>query len=377
MNILPRSLFQTLLKQVGKNKVIVLTGPRRVGKTFLLDQLEATLKTPAVRMNGDLPETHQILSSKNIQSYKRLLGTSRLLIIDEAQMIDGIGQILKIIIDHFKDLTILATGSSSFDLTNQIGEPLTGRQLHYHLYPVWQGELNLSETHLDTVRNLEERLLFGSYPELINLETEAEKRKYLHELVASCLFKDILIYDQIRNSNKLSELLQLIAFQVGKEVSLLEIGRQLSISKDTVAKYLDLLSKVFVIYRVGGYSSNLRKEVVKTSKWYFVDNGIRNALINNFSPLAGRNDLGALWENYLMAERIKRNAYSENNVIPYFWRTYDQQEIDLIEVKDGKLSAFEFKWRDSKAKPPVFFTKSYPSASFQVVNRENYFDFID
>ncbi len=372
-----RVLANSVLKEIGKNKVIVLVGARRVGKTFLLDEIESGYSGKALRLNGDLPETHKLLGSLNIQTYKRILADSNLLIIDEAQVVPEIGRILKIIIDHFKQLTIIATGSSAFDLSNKIGEPLTGRQLTYHLYPVWQGELSLMESPLETSRNLADRLIYGSYPEVITLSTDSERRKYLLELISSYLLKDILIYDHVRNSHKLMELLQLLAHQVGKEVALQELGRQLSISKDTVAKYLDLLSKVFVIYKVGAYSSNLRKEIVKSSKWYFVDNGIRNALINNFGSLELRNDHGILWENYLMMERIKNNGYNQKNVLTYFWRTYDQQEIDLIEASDEKLSAFEFKWSNKKVKPPLFFVKSYPDSTFQEVNRDNYLEFIN
>ncbi len=373
---IPRAILSAIQAQLGKNKVVILVGARRVGKTYLLDQIESGYSGGIVRLNGDLPETHQLLSSLNVQTYTRILNGTKLLLIDEAQVIPQIGRILKIIIDQFKDLTIIATGSSSFDLSNKVGEPLTGRQLTYHLYPIWQGEIGHVESSIETLRNLEDRLIFGSYPEIISLATDFEKRQYLQELISSYLLKDILIYEQVRNSHKLLALLQLIALQVGQEVSLQELARQLSLSKDTVAKYLDLLSKVFVIYKLGAYSSNLRKEVVKSAKWYFVDNGIRNALINNFSSLELRTDLGPLWENYLMTERIKRQAYQQKNSLRYFWRTYDQQEIDLIEAVDGTLIAFEFKWAKKKSKPPIFFTKSYPNADYQEVSRENYLDFI-
>jgi uncharacterized protein len=371
-----RILLNSLQSQLGKNKVLVLVGARRVGKTFLLNELELGYAGKVLRLNGDLPETHQLLNSQNVQTYSRILNGANLLLIDEAQVIPGIGKILKIMIDHFKDLTILATGSSSFDLSNRLGEPLTGRQITYHLYPVWQGELSPLESPVETMRNLEDRLIYGSYPEVITLSTDAERRQYLQELTSSYLLKDILIYESVRNSHKLLQLLQLIALQVGQEVSLHELANQLALSKDTVAKYLDLLTKVFIIYRVGAFSSNLRKEIVKSAKWYFVDNGIRNSLINNFASLEVRNDRGALWENYLMIERIKYNSYSQQHVVPHFWRTYDQQEIDLVESADQKLSAFEFKWNKGKSKPPLFFIKSYPQAQYQVINHDNYIDFI-
>lgn len=371
-----RILLASIKSQLGKNKVLVLVGARRVGKTFLLDELESGYADKVLRLNGDLPETHQLLSSQNVQTYTRILNGAKLLLIDEAQVIPGIGKILKIMIDYFKDLTILATGSSSFDLSNRLGEPLTGRQITYHLYPVWQGELSPLESPVETIRNLEDRLIYGSYPEVITLPTDTERRQYLQELTSSYLLKDILIYESVRNSHKLLQLLQLIALQVGQEVSLQELASQLALSKDTVSKYLDLLTKVFIIYRVGAFSSNLRKEIVKSAKWYFTDNGIRNSLINNFASLEVRNDRGALWENYLMAERIKHNAYTQHYAVPHFWRTYDQQEIDLVEASDQNLNAYEFKWNKGKAKPPLFFVKSYPQAVYEVINRDTYLDFI-
>lgn len=371
-----RTLLSSIKPQLGKNKVLVLVGARRVGKTFLLNELESGYSGKVLRLNGDLPETHQLLNSHKIQTYTRILNGAKLLLIDEAQVIPNIGKILKIMIDHFKDLTIIATGSSSFDLSNRLGEPLTGRQITYHLYPVWQGELSPLESPIETMQNLEDRLIYGSYPEVITLATDTERRQYLQELTSSYLLKDILIYESVRNSHKLLQLLQLIALQVGQEVSLQELGNQLGLSKDTVSKYLDLLTKVFIIYRVGAFSSNQRKEIVKSVKWYFTDNGIRNSLINNFASLEVRNDQGALWENYLMIERIKHNAYKQHNAVPHFWRTYDQQEIDLIESVDQELSAFEFKWNKGKSKLPLFFAKSYPQVLYQVINRDNYIDFI-
>ncbi len=375
MNI-KRYLQAEILKHLGKNKVLVITGARRVGKTFLVEHITANYNKPFVYLNGDLPQTTELLSSKNIGVYERLVGKSDLLFIDEAQVVPEIGKALKIIIDHFKNLTIIATGSSSFDLSNKVGEPLTGRQLQFHLYPIAQMELSHDQPLQETMNKLEERLIFGSYPEVISLRELLEKEIYLRDMTTSYLLKDILILENLRNSHKLLQLLQLLAYQVGHEVSYDELGKQLQLSKDTVIKYLDLLSKIFVIYRVGAYSSNLRKEIVKSSKWYFVDNGIRNAIINNFNPLTGRNDVGVLWENYLMSERLKRNACNQIRVSPHFWRTYDRQEIDLVEEGAGKLAAFEFKWRSEKAKAPIFFTKSYPIASFEAITKKNYLNFI-
>ena len=375
-NQIPRYLSAVINSKIGKNKVILLFGTRRVGKTWLIENIVKENDVAHLFLNGEDQDVQALLATRTVANYKRVLGNAKLLIIDEAQVISEIGKILKLIIDSFKGLTIIASGSSAFDLSNQTGEPLTGRSLTYYLYPIAQIELNGIENGLQTTQNLEERLIFGSYPELFHLDTITEKAQYLNELVKSYLLKDILMYENIQNSTKLFELLKLIAFQVGSEVSVDELSRSLGIAKNTVDRYLDLLSKVFIIYKVGGYSNNLRKEVTKSSKWYFYDNGIRNAVVNDFRLLALRNDHGILWENYCFSERIKKTSYQQQNTRYYFWRTYDQQEIDLIEVKDKQITAIDFKWGNQKKKIPGFFAKNYPSASFTVINKENYLEFI-
>ena len=371
-----RYLKSTILQKIGKNKVILLFGTRRVGKTWLIEQITAEAKIEYLFLNGEDQDIQTLLAVRTAANYKRILGNSKLLVIDVAQVIPEIGKILKLLIDSFKDLTIIASGSSAFDLSNQTGEPLTGRSITYYLYPIAQLELAQNENGLQTAQNLEERLIFGSYPEIFQLETLTEKAQYLTELVKSYLLKDILIYENIQNSSKLFDLLKLIALQIGSEVSIDELSRSLGISKNTVDRYLDLLSKVFIIYKVGGYSNNLRKEVTKSSKWYFYDNGIRNAIINDFRLLPIRNDQGLLWENYGFSERIKKTSYEQQGAHYYFWRTYDQQEIDLIETKNGEMAAIDFKWGNKKKKIPGFFAKNYPNASFSVLNKENYLDFI-
>lgn len=375
MEILIKRQLETILKNnIGKNKVLLIFGTRRVGKTWLIEELLKQEEKPKLLLNGEDHDVQALLANRSKANYSRILGETTLLAIDEAQAIPEIGKVLKLMIDSFKQLTIIASGSSTFDLSNQTGEPLTGRSLTYRLFPVAQ--LELKEGLLQTKQNLEERLIFGSYPEVFKLSTLKEKTIYLNELVRSYLLKDILIYEQVQNAAKLIELLKLIAFQVGSEVSTDELSRTLSISKNTVIRYMDLLSKVFIIYKVGGYSSNLRKEVTKSSKWYFYDNGIRNALINDFRLLALRNDHGLLWENYCLAERIKKNNYLQNNAQYYFWRTYDQQEIDLVEETNGSLLAIDFKYGKGKKKAPTFFTKNYPNIPFDIINTENYLDFI-
>ena len=369
-----RSVAQLLAKKVGINKVLLLFGTRRVGKTHLIKSLESTFSEPYLHLNAEDADVLNLLENRNVANYQRLLNGIKLLIIDEAQVIPEIGKILKLMIDSFKDLTIIATGSSAFDLSNQTGEPLTGRSYTYNLYPVAQAELK--ENLLQSKQNLDDRLVFGSYPEIFQLKTADEKAEYLKNLVNSYLLKDILHFENIKNSAKIYDLLRLVAYQVGSEVSLDELGKQLGMSKNTVERYLDLLTKVQILFKLNGFSTNLRKEVTKSSKWYFFDNGIRNALINDFRLVPLRQDMGLLWENYCIYERIKVNNNAQTNASYFFWRTYDQQEIDLIEKRDQKINAFEFKYGDGYKKAPAFFSKSYPNAGFNVVNRDNYLNFI-
>jgi len=315
---IPRKTTDLLKKRLGQNKVLLLFGTRRTGKTWLLKQLKHNLKSQPLHFNGEDTDMQQLLSKRTIANYKRIVGKHKLLIIDEAQAIPDIGKILKLMIDELPDLTIIATGSSAFDLSNKAGDPLTGRSYTYHLYPVAQLELQDTETAIDTQQGFDERLIYGSYPELFNLDTLEEKEAYLKELVNSYLLKDILMYEDIKNSSKIKDLLKLIAYQVGAEVSLNELSRQLGIAKNTVERYLDLLEKVDIIFRLGGYSNNLRKEVTKSSKWYFFDNGIRNTLINDLRLPHQRQDIGALWENYCLYERMKTNAYQQAKAEYYF-----------------------------------------------------------
>ena len=374
--VIQRRIEEEFRKKLVAGKVNLLVGARRVGKTFLLKKIIQSIDEPYLWLNGDDESTHTLLAERSLQNYKRLTSGISILIIDEAQMIQDIGLKLKIIVDEFPHLKIIASGSSAYALSYKVGEPLVGRAYWHRLYPIAQTELQHYENYLETIRNLEERLIYGSYPEIFQIENFAEKERYIKEILDSYLFKDLLTFDEIRNSNKIRNLLKLIAFQIGKEVSYEELGKQLGMSKNTVEKYLDLLSKVFVVYRVGGYSKNLRKEISKSSRWYFYDNGVRNALIDNFNPISLRDDIGELWENYLMAERLKKNEYERKYKEIYFWRTYDQQEIDCIEVKNLELEAYEFKWGNKKAKLPKAFAEAYPDAKFEIITKENYLDFI-
>ena len=335
------------------------------------------IKDPYLLYDGEDLQTQKQFTVQSIEKYKSLLAGQSLLIIDEAQKISNIGINLKLIVDHLPELKILVTGSSSFDLSKLVGEPLTGRKRTFTLYPVSQMELSIKEDLVKIRSRLEERLIYGSYPKVLATAGLKQKQIVIKEIVSSYLYKDILELEGIRYSRKISDLLTLLAFQLGREVSLTELGNNLDMSKDTVARYLDLLEKVFVLINIRGFSRNLRKEVTKTSRYYFYDNGVRNALINNFNPLINRNDIGMLWENYIVIERIKKQAYKKIYSNSYFWRTYTQQEIDLVEEREGELFGYEIKWSEkSKVKKPSEFLSTYKEAQFKVINKENYLDFI-
>lgn len=378
MDFLERGIHTQFSKKVLPNKVLILLGARRVGKTaFIKNYLSKITKSDYLQLNGEDIEDANLLKERSVRNYRRLLANVKLLVIDEAQNIPEIGLILKLIVDSIEDIKIIVTGSSVFDLSNKLGEPLVGRKNTIYLFPFAQMEFSKIENYKETVSKLEERLLFGSYPELEQYSDWNDKINYIKEIINAYLLKDILVYDGIKQSNKILDLLRLIAFQVGQEVSLQELANQLGISKNTVESYLDLLSKVFVIYKVPGFSRNLRKEITKSNRWYFYDNGIRNGIIGNFTRLDSRTDVGALWENYLASERIKFQNYTQKNTTNYFWRTYDQQELDWLEEENGNLKGFEFKWNEKRnAKIPTAFGKAYPEASFEVINKSNYLDFI-
>lgn len=371
-----RAIEKTLIERLIPNKVNLIFGTRRVGKTFLLKKLIANQPFKTLMLQGEDSDVQQILAQQSVANYQRLLHHIELLVIDEAQAIPAIGKILKLIVDNIEGIRVIVIGSSAFDLANLSGEPLTGRAYFHELYPISQQELMEQENALQTLQNLEDRLIYGSYPELWNLPFSVTKAEYLKELLNTYLLKDIIAFEGIRNSSKIRDLLRLIAFQIGKEVSMDELGKQLQLSRNTVEKYLDLCSKVFIIKKLEAFSGNLRKEITKSSRWYFWDLGIRNALINDFRPLTLRTDKGELWENYLISERLKFLKYNRNWAETYFWRTYDQQEIDWLELENGQLRAYEFKWNEAKTKVPRAFATTYPEATFSVVNQENYLSFI-
>jgi len=373
--IIHRKLEETVMGKIGTNKVILILGTRRVGKTYLINRVRERVTGKKLLLNAEDFDVQEVLKKRTVANYQRLINDTALLIIDEAQAIPEIGSILKLIIDSHPNLTIIATGSSSLDLVNTTGEPLTGRQYSYNLYPIAQLELGTNPISIQA--DLEERLILGSYPEIFQLKNRKEKEFYLRELIMSYLLKDILSYSGIRQSHKLMDLLRLIAYQIGSEVSYNEISNQLGINKVTVENYLDLLQKVFILFKLPSYSTNQRKEISKGVKWYYYDNGIRNAIINDFRPISLRNDMGMLWENYVISERVKFNAYNQTGSQLYFWRNYLQREIDLIEVKDNRIYAYEIKYgKESKVKIPLAFKTAYPDADFQKIDSDNYLDFI-
>ena len=350
MEWITRSIESKFDSIVQRGKVLVLYGARRVGKTSVVERYLKTLDQKHFAGTGDDIELRNILSSENKAIITNSFKGYDIVFIDEAQRIPDIGWGLKLLVDSNPEISVIASGSSSFELLNKIGEPLTGRQTIYTLFPVSIMELAEFKGRVHIIQYLSDYLIYGTYPETLNAINYEKKKEYLITLRNSYLFKDILEVENIRNSDKMFDLLKLIAFQIGNEVSLSELSRVLGIAKQTVERYLSLLEKSFIIFKIGGFSSNLRKEITKTSRYYFWDNGVRNALINNFNDPSSRMDMGMLWENFCFIERIKKQSYQKLYSNNYFWRTYDRQEIDLIEERDGKLFGFEFKWNSKKIK---------------------------
>ena len=377
MEYINRSLERHVLNALKPNKVVILLGARRVGKTELINHILPQLGEDFLLLNGENVDTIDRLHRRSIDNLKSVLGNYKLLVIDEAQAIPDIGLKLKLMVDHIEGLRILVTGSSVFDLDNQLGEPLVGRKTTLTLFPLAQMEFAPLEQRVQTSTNLTKRLIYGGYPELEHLTTPEEKQEYLTEQVSSYLLKDVLAFEGIRKRSKIVSLLRMLAFRVGSEISMESMGNDLGLNKNTVDRYLDMLSKVFIIQNLRGFSRNLDNEITKKSKWYFYDNGIRNALINNFNGLDLRDDHGQLWENYLVAERLKRQQYTRLHTNNYFWRTHTQQEIDWVEERGGQIHAYEFKWKKgAKAKAPSSWVRAYPDATFSVVTPDNYLDFI-
>lgn len=393
--MIQRFLKKELINKLEPNKVVVIYGPRQVGKTTLLKEILSGMKEEYMYLSGEDRNVRSWLSSQSIQVLTDNIGSKRLIAIDEAQKVEQIGLNLKLIVDHIPGIKVIATGSSSFELAKQVGEPLVGRKWQFTLYPIAQLELNKMEEKYQTRDKLPSRLIYGSYPAVITSEDQEKKTEILNSIVDNYLYRDLFEFEEIRKAQKILDILRLLAFQIGQEVSFHEIGTKLGLDLRTVEKYLDLLEKVFVIKRVFGFSRNLRKEITKNSRFYFFDNGIRNAIINNFNTLETRNDIGQLWENYLFMERLKKQHYLKIFTNNYFWRTYDQKEIDLVEEREGKLFGYEFKWNGgpaiaksktvkadrtsspkSKFKPPKIWLETYKNAEYHVIDPENYLDFI-
>lgn len=378
MRNISRDLKLILDSKIGKGKVLLLIGPRQVGKTTLFKQMIKSL-APEKKVqfwNCDESDVRQFLSDGNLAKLKSFIGNSDFIIIDEAQRVKDIDLTIKLIHDNFTNVQLAVTGSSSLDLSNTINEPLTGRKFEYNLFPFSTNELVLNSTMLEEAKQLQNRLIYGFYPDVVN--NPGEEKEILTNIVNSYLYKDIFEFKEIRKSFVIEKLVQALALQVGSEVSFNELGNLLGIDTMTVQRYVDLLEKAYVIFHLRSYSKNVRNELKKSIKIYFYDNGVRNAVISNFSPPDLRSDIGNLWENFLISERIKNNAYHNINAKYYFWRTTQKQEIDFIEETDGRFFAYEFKYNPKKthAKCPLTFSNNYPEIPFSVITKENYLDFI-
>lgn len=373
-----KRFYQDLGSYLNPGKVLVLYGPRRAGKTTLLQDYLATTSFKYKLDSGDSLKTRHILGSEDFGQIREYAAGYELIAIDEAQRISGVGQGLKILIDQVPGIQVIATGSSSFELSGQVGEPLTGRKTTLTLFPAAQLELAFAHNQHELKEQLAERLVFGSYPEVVTASSHTIKTTLLEELLHFYLLKDILELERVKGSKALLDLLRLVAFQVGQEVSLSELGSQVGLDTKTVGRYLDLFEKSFVLYNLRGFSRNLRKEVTKKSKYYFLDNGIRNAVISNFNPIDARNDMGASWENFIITERLKRRTYQTVYANSYFWRTWDQYEVDLVEEREGKLFGYECKWGIKNVNPKNrhAWLKAYPGSDIQVIDQNNFLDFV-
>lgn len=367
--------LDSIQDRLKPGKVLVVYGPRRAGKTTLIDTYLASNPGRAFVGTGDDMVLRSLLETQNLVRFKRAFEGYDLIVIDEAQRVREIGFALKLIVDHLPDAAVLVTGSSSFDLSNSVGDPLTGRHQVLTLYPIAARELVREYGSLHVDGSLEDYLVFGMYPEALQAGTHKDRRDYLATLIDSYLFKDVLQLENIRKSDKLLRLLQLLAYQIGQDVSISELAGNVGLAQQTVERYLDLLEKSFVIIRLGGFSRNLRKEITKSSRFFFVDNGVRNAVISDFNPVTIRGDVGMLWENFMLSERRKRNGAVDSRPRSFFWRTYDQQEIDLVEEEGGRLAGYEFKWGTKAIRAPGGWRRSYPDAAFHVINKENWLSF--
>jgi len=367
-----RTIEKTILNKFGKDKAIIVIGARQVGKTTLIKKLLEN--KDYLFLDADDPTVRNLLINPNTEQIKSLIGKHKIIFIDEAQRISGIGLSLKIITDQFKDCQLLVSGSSSFDLTKTLNEPLTGRKWEYELFPISWEEYENKHGYLISEQQLENRLLYGFYPDILN--NPGEERESLKQLVNSYLYRDLLAYSNIRKPEILEKLIQALALQISSEVKYNELAEIVGIDKNTIQKYINILEKGYVVFKLSSYSKNLRNEIKRNKKIYFYDNGVRNMIIGNFNNLDLRQDKGALWENFLISERLKQNTYKNTFAKIYFWRTKQQQEVDLVEEKDGYITGFEFKWKAKKnTKLPKTFTDAYYANSV-IIDRSNFRDFV-
>lgn len=373
--MIQRSLQQLIREKLFKGKALIIYGPRQVGKSTLLKMIAREVEQDVLSLDCDLNDIKKILTEPGINDLKRLIGTHKLVFIDEAQRVMNIGLTLKLITDHLPEVQLVVSGSSSLDLSNLVNEPLTGRKLEYQLFPLSVKELTDHKGYLETSRELSRHLVYGTYPDVIN--HPGEEPEVLNNLVGSYLFKDIFMYQDIRKPEFIEQLLEALALQLGSEVSFNELAQLLKTDPHTVQRYVSLLEKAFIIFRLRSYSRNVRNELKKSRKIYFCDNGVRNAILGNYSPIQSRTDAGALWENFFIAERMKFLHYNKIYAKRYFWRTTQQNEIDYLEETDGQLTAFEIKWKPSrKVKFPLTFTSNYPDAKTQPIHPENFWEFL-
>ncbi len=367
-----RTLTEIIKSRIDSGKAIVVTGPRQVGKTTLIESILES--KDFILLDGDDPVARNLLTNPNTEQIRAILGNKKYVFIDEAQRIDGIGITMKIITDRFKSVQLFASGSSSFDLSNKINEPLTGRKWEFQLYPVSWEEYENKHGYLFAEQNLENRLLYGFYPDVLN--NVGDEVAILRNLVNSYLYKDILSFADIRKPEILDKLIQALALQIGREVNYAELAQVVNVDKNTVSKYIDLLEKGYVIFKLSSFSRNIRNEIKTNKKIYFYDNGIRNMVIGNFNSIDLRADKGAIWENFLISERVKQIQYKQSLARSYFWRTKQQQEVDYVEEVGDKIFGYEFKWQSKKSiKLPKTFTQAYNSEN-KVVDRENFRDFV-
>jgi uncharacterized protein len=373
--MIQRTIEDNIIERIDGKKSIILLGPRQCGKTTLLKSICKKVTKPYIWFNGDNPGDARLIENSTLERLKSIIGKNEVIVIDEAQDIPNIGKTIKLIVDYIEDVCPIISGSSSFDLSSELNEPLTGRKYEFNLFPLSFKEMVNYHDLRTELQQVEQRIIYGSYPEV--LTNPGREKELLNLLASSYLYKDIFKFGNIRKPSELEKIVQLLAWQIGNEVNISEVGKSAGTTSETVERYIDILEKAYIVFRLPSFARNVRNEIKKNKKIYFYDNGIRNAVIGNFSFISNRNDVGALWENYLVSERKKLNSYKSFYGSSYFWRTQQQQEIDYIEEIDGKISAFEFKWNPNK-KPrfPVTFTKTYHPHQTEIIHRENYESFL-